>query len=299
MAASSSLASSLSALADVLKREQRRGVPFRGIQPESEEILRRLPMDFMARKSKAPQTVAGSALPTADEPKPVGSAPVSETSERTEEWARAELNKIFRDVKSSQILKDLGTLRETIVFATGNPLADLMFVGEAPGAQEEEERKPFVGPAGQKLTQIITAMGLSRNDVYISNIVKFRPKKGDGRFQGTSNRKPDATEMAASMEYVRREIAVVQPKVIVALGGTAAEGLLDAGGSVTSMRNKVHDFEGIPLIVSYHPSYVLRQEADRGNAGAKATKRAVWEDMLKAMEILGMPISDKQRGFFA
>lgn len=296
MAESSPLAISLSALADVLKRDQRRGVAFRGIQPGSEEILRRLPMELMARgrEPKAAQ------VPAVESPAPTTTpATAPQSTERTEKWARAELNKIFRAVKSSESLKALGTLFDTIVFATGNPLADLMFVGEAPGAQEEKERKPFVGPAGQKLTQIVGAMGLTRDDVYISNIVKFRPKKGDGRLQGTSNRKPDSTEMAASMEFVRREIAVVQPKVIVALGGTAAEGLLEVGGSVTSMRNKIHDFDGIPLVVSYHPSYVLRQEADKGKDGSKATKRAVWEDMLKVMELLGMPISEKQQGYFA
>lgn len=280
MAEPSNLATSLSALADVLKREQRRGVPFRGIQPESEEILRRLPMEFMTRGREAEKAAATAVGP---------SSPAAESPARTEEWARAELRKICIDIKNSESLKALGTLRDTVVFPTGNPLADLMFVGEAPGAQEEEERKPFVGPAGQKLNDIIKAMGLTREEVYISNIVKYRPKKGDGRFQGTGNRPPDHNEMAASMDYVRREIAVVQPKVIVALGGTAAEGLLEIGGSVKSMREKVHGFSGIPLIVTYHPSYLLRQEAEKGKAGSKDARRAVWDDMLKAMEILGIP----------
>ncbi len=281
MAESSNLSTSLSALADVLRREQRRGVPFRGIQPESEEILRRLPMEFMNRHREADGSVTVPSSSSSSSPSPVA-------GERSEESARVELREICRDVKSSESLKQLGTLRDIVVFPSGNPLADIMFIGEAPGAQEEQERRPFVGPAGQKLTQIIEAMGLTREEVFISNIVKYRPKKGDGRFQGTSNRKPDATEMAASMEYVRREIAVVQPKVIVALGGTAAEGLLEVGGSVSSLRNTIHEFEGIPLIVTYHPSYLLRQEADRGKAGSKQARLAVWNDMKKAMEILGL-----------
>ena len=291
MADSTDLATSLSALADVLKREQRRGVPFRGIQPESAEILRRLPMDLMARRFEAEKPVESEIAPVTQQPVEAPSEPRAqpiETAERSEESARLQLREICRDVKASESLKQLGTLRDIVVFPSGNPLADIMFIGEAPGAQEEQERKPFVGPAGQKLTQIIEAMGLTREKVFISNIVKYRPKKGDGRFQGTSNRKPDATEMAASMEYVRREIAVVQPKVIVALGGTAAEGLLEVGGSVSSMRSKIHDFEGIPLIVTYHPSYLLRQEADKGKAGSKQARQAVWDDMKRAMEILGI-----------
>jgi len=296
MADSSPLATSLSALADVLKREQRRGMPFRGIQPESEEILRGLPVEFM-RLSQVAEQPKATPIPTlVAESTP---APVTESTERTEEWARAELRKICRDLKSSESLKALGTLRDIVVFPAGNPLADLMFVGEAPGVEEEKERKPFVGPAGQKLTQIVEAMGLTREKVYLSNILKFRPKKGDGRFQGASNRLPNPDEMAASMEYVRREIAVVQPKVIVALGGTAAEALLEVGGSIASLRSKIHNFEGIPLVVSHHPSYVLRQETERGKDESKETKRSVWEDMLQVMELVGLPISEKQRGYFA
>jgi len=296
MADSSPLATSLSALADVLKREQRRGMPFRGIQPESEEILRGLPVEFMRLSQVAEQPKATPISTLVAESTP---APVTESTERTEEWARAELRKICQDLKSSESLKALGTLRDIVVFPAGNPLADLMFVGEAPGVEEEKERKPFVGPAGQKLTQIVEAMGLTREKVYLSNILKFRPKKGDGRFQGASNRLPNPDEMAASMEYVRREIAVVQPKVIVALGGTAAEALLEVGGSIASLRSKIHNFEGIPLVVSHHPSYVLRQETERGKDESKETKRSVWEDMLQVMELVGLPISEKQRGYFA
>lgn len=283
------ISAGLATLADVLERENRRGVSFSGILPETEEKLRRLPRDLanLSRPRKNPPAA------------PSEVAPARDSGERTEEWARGELNKIYREVKSSETLRSLGTLFDTVVFATGNPLADLVFVGEAPGAQEERERKPFVGPAGRKLTQIVEAMGLSREEVYITNIVKFRPKKGDGRFQGSGNRRPDADEMAASIEYVRREIEVLRPKVIVALGGTAAEGLLDVGGSVSSLREQVREFAGVPVVVSYHPSYVLRQESEKGPSGSKDAKRAVWEDMLKVMELLGMPVSEKQRGYFA
>lgn len=185
----------------------------------------------------------------------------------------------------------LGSLRNTMVFAVGSPHAEVMFIGEAPGAEEERQREPFVGPAGQLLTKIITAMGLKRTDVYISNICKFRPAIEN---QTTGNRKPTPVEMNTCLPFVMTEIDIIQPKVIVALGGTAAEGL-GIMGPVTRNRGRLHSITGIPVVVTYHPSYLLRQEQEgRGNEA----KRQSWEDMLMAMEAAGLPISDKQRGFF-
>ena len=126
-------------------------------------------------------------------------------AERTEAWRREQLNRIFFALKGAAGPRELGTLFDTLVFAKGNPSADLVFVGEAPGAEEEKQKTPFVGPAGKKLEQILGAMGLSREQVYISNLVKFRPKKGDGRFQHTSNRPPTHEEMAACLPYLRAE----------------------------------------------------------------------------------------------
>ncbi|NNC89461.1 MAG: uracil-DNA glycosylase, partial [Akkermansiaceae bacterium] len=185
--------------------------------------------------------------------------------------------------------RSLGTLRDTMVFATGSPEADLMLVGEAPGFEEERRREPFVGKAGQKLDQILKAMGLDRGGVYISNICKFRPAmKG----QTTNNRKPTREEMDACLPFVRAEIGIVQPKCIVALGATAAQGLLESSEGVGRLRGSWHTFENIPLRVTYHPSYLLHNDT------AKEEKRKVWEDMLTVMEKLGMPVSEKQRGFF-
>lgn len=185
--------------------------------------------------------------------------------------------------------KALGTLRETMVFAVGNPDAKIVLVGEAPGFQEEKEREPFVGPAGQKLNDILKAMGISREEVYISNIVKFRPATPR---QTTNNRKPSPEEMASCLPFVREEISIIQPQCIVALGGTAAEGLLGLSGAVGAMRGAWHEFGGIPVRVTYHPSYLLQSGANN------SIKRQVWEDMLSVMEKLGMPVSEKQRGFF-
>jgi DNA polymerase len=176
-----------------------------------------------------------------------------------------------------------------MVFSIGNPEARVMLVGEAPGYQEERERQPFVGPAGQKLNDILKAMGLSREEVYISNIVKFRPSTPK---QTTNNRKPNAGEIAACLPFIRAEIGIVRPACIVALGETAAEGLLGITGTVASLREKWHDFEGTPVRVTYHPSYLLQ------TGDGHQTKRQVWEDMLAVMEKLEMPVSAKQRGFF-
>ncbi|SHI70823.1 DNA polymerase [Rubritalea squalenifaciens DSM 18772] len=184
--------------------------------------------------------------------------------------------------------KDLGTLREKMVFSCGHPEAEIMFVGEAPGYHEEQKGEPFVGPAGQKLDGILKAMGLSRREVYISNIVKWRPKMQN---QTTNNRKPSAEEMACSLGFVKAEISVVEPKVIIALGASAAEGLLGRKEPVANLREKFHAVEGVPVRVTYHPSYLLHNEQTE-------EKRKVWEDMLAVMDYLGMPINEKQRGFF-
>ena len=184
--------------------------------------------------------------------------------------------------------KDLGTLRQTMVFSTGNPDADVMLVGEAPGFDEERLIEPFVGKAGQKLDGILAAMGVERKSTYISNIVKFRPSIPN---QMTNNRKPSQEEIDACLPFIQAEVEVVSPKVIIALGGTAAQALLSCKDSVAKMRGSFHQFAGIPLRVTYHPSYILHNEAT-------SEKRKLWEDMLSVMELLEMPISEKQRGYF-
>ena len=183
----------------------------------------------------------------------------------------------------------LGTLRDTMVFAVGNPHARLMFVGEAPGYDEERLREPFVGRAGQKLNGILRAMGIAREEVYISNICKFRPSMGEE--QGTANRAPSEEEIAACLPLVLAEIRAIGPACIVCLGATAARGLLGSAASVSALRGAWHECQGVPVRVTYHPSYLLRNES-------LAARRAVWEDMLAVMAQLQMPISPKQQGYF-
>lgn len=182
---------------------------------------------------------------------------------------------------------NLAASRKNVVFGVGNIEAQLMFVGEAPGADEDLQGEPFVGKAGELLTKIIGATGLSRSDVYIANILKCRP---DTPGQTAGNRKPTPEEMQTCIPFLHEQIDLIKPKVLVALGGTAVEGLLGLTG-ITKLRGQWQTYRGIPLMPTYHPAYLLRNQA-------MAEKRRVWEDMLAVMEKLGMPISDKQRNFF-
>ncbi len=158
--------------------------------------------------------------------------------------------------------------RTQIVHSTGNPRAKLMFVGEAPGADEDAKGEPFVGKAGQLLTKIIEAMRFKREDVFIGNINRCRPP---------GNRTPTPEEAAICKEFLIREICVVRPKVIVLLGNTACQNLLDKKVSVTKIRGEFQDFYGIKVMPTFHPAYLLRDPSK---------KRQVWEDMKKVMDYL-------------
>ena len=160
--------------------------------------------------------------------------------------------------------------RSQIVFGVGNPEAALVFVGEGPGAEEDRQGEPFVGEAGQLLTRMIAAMGFAREEVYICNVVKCRPP---------GNRKPEPEEMSACLPYLHEQLAFVAPKVIVALGGTAAHGLLGAPISITRARGSWRLYRGkVPVMPTFHPAYLLRQPE---------AKRDAWHDLQAVMERLG------------
>lgn len=161
--------------------------------------------------------------------------------------------------------------RHTIVFGEGNPDARLMFVGEGPGADEDAQGKPFVGKAGQLLTRMIQAMKFQREDVYIANIVKCRPP---------GNRDPEQDEIDTCLPFLKSQIRAIKPDVIVTLGRIAAKTLLKTSDPLNVIRGRVYEVEGIPLIPTYHPSYLLRQESD------KRFKAMAWEDLQKAMALL-------------
>lgn len=183
---------------------------------------------------------------------------------------------------------NLASSRTSVVFGVGTVQARLMFVGEAPGADEDQQGEPFVGKAGELLTRMIGAMGLSRSDVYIANILKCRP---DTPGQTSGNRKPTTDEMATCIPWLHQQIDIIQPSAIVALGATAVEGLLGKTLGISKLRGSWQQYRGIHLMPTYHPAYLLRNQAP-------SEKRKVWEDLMAVMEHLELPISAKQRGYF-
>lgn len=162
--------------------------------------------------------------------------------------------------------------RKQIVFGVGNPRAEIMFVGEGPGADEDQQGEPFVGRAGQLLNNMITAMGIRREDVYIANVVKCRPP---------GNRTPEREECDTCSPFLMRQIAVVNPKIVVALGAVAAKTLLGVNDAMVNLRGKIYDFKNTKLAVTYHPAYLLRDPRQ---------KKEAWKDLQMVMKHLGMPV---------
>lgn len=178
------------------------------------------------------------------------------------------------------------------VFGAGDPDAAVLFVGEAPGAEETASGEPFVGPSGQILAKAVAAMGLAKEGAYLTYLMRWRPLMANA----LGDRPPTAREAAFCLPYLRAEIAVVRPRVVVALGNSAMNGLLGLEGEralrITRQRGTWLDLDGVPVMPTYHPSYLLRNPS-------AAAKREFWSDLLAVMERAGLPISDRQRGFYA
>ena len=163
--------------------------------------------------------------------------------------------------------------RTNLVFGVGSPTADLVFVGEAPGRDEDRQGIPFVGRAGQLLTRIIAAIGLSRDEVYIANVIKCRPP---------NNRNPEPDEVATCEPFLFRQLDVIRPRVVVALGGFAIRTLLQTDDAISRLRGRVFDYRGAKLIPTFHPAFLLR---------SPERKRDVWEDMKRVRALLADPES--------
>ena len=185
----------------------------------------------------------------------------------------AALKVIREDIGDCTRCKLHGQGRKQIVFGVGNPAADLMFVGEGPGADEDEQGEPFVGRAGQLLNKMIEAMGIKREDVYIANVVKCRPP---------GNRTPERDETETCSPFLFRQIEVIKPKAIVALGAVAAKSLLGINDTMGNMRGQWYDFRGTKLRVTYHPAFLLRDPRQKGEA---------WKDLQEVMKYLGLKTS--------
>ena len=301
----------LTALTDELRRLKTAGVKTVAVSEESVAALRRI---MAARKTGGPmppvamnESAAPVLVPKAYEPP----APVF-TAKPAPKPAAALLppppivalpagDKPTRwDALLELVRKDATCMAHVrpgkkIVLGVGSLDAKIMFVGEAPGAEEEIQGEPFVGPAGQLLTKMIQAMGLQRTGVYIGNIMNWRPAlpTPPGGEQ-VGNRAPTEEEMRYCLPYLRAQIDIVNPDLLVTLGVTATQGLLGFGAfkALGEVRGRWHEFGGKPLMVTYHPSYLLRPPIDNRK------KRLVWEDLLKVMERAALPISDRQRAYF-
>ena len=182
----------------------------------------------------------------------------------------AQLAHLAASIKDCQACR-LHESRRQVVFGTGNPAADLVFVGEAPGREEDMQGEPFVGPAGQLLTRIIQAIGLTRQDVYILNVIKCRPPQ---------NRNPLPDEVAACRPIIEKQLACLRPRVICALGTFAAQALLRTDERISRLRGRFHPMGDILVRPTFHPAYLLRNPQD---------KRKVWEDMQDIQRELGLP----------
>lgn len=189
------------------------------------------------------------------------------------------LEQIRKDLGACQRCK-LGTTRKNLVFGVGNPKARLVFVGEGPGADEDAQGEPFVGDAGKMLNRIIAAMELKREDVYICNVVKCRPPQ---------NRPPEVDEVSSCSPFLLRQLQSIRPEAIVALGGSAAQALLQTKVTISKLRGKFHDFHGISIMPTYHPSYLLR------TGGNSDSFWSVWEDMTQVLQLLKLPVPNKSR----
>lgn len=295
----------LNALNDELKRLKAAGVRSVAVSPETVARLKDAvkSMATQAAPAESVSTAPGAPAERKSSPavakpeavkKPASTLP-NPPAFQLPEGSKQERWTALRDiVLGDEVCQKNVRAGKQVVFGVGNIDATIMFVGEAPGAEEEVQGEPFVGPAGQLLTKMIAAMGLARADVYIGNIMNWRPQmpvSANGEQYG--NRPPTEEEMAYCLPYLRAQIEVVAPQVIVALGATAAHGLLghDAFRALGEVRGKWKDFASCPLMVTYHPSYILRNQSNR-------SKRMIWEDLLKVMEGAGLPVNDKQRAYF-
>jgi DNA polymerase len=211
-----------------------------------------------------------------------GGAQTADASQKAEQLRVLDESQVKECTKCT-----LSGTRTQTVFGQGSASARLVFVGEAPGYEEDKQGLAFVGRAGQLLTKMIVAMGLTRDEVFICNVLKCRPP---------GNRDPSADEVLACGPYLRRQLSIIDPEVLVALGAPAAKTLLNTAESIGRLRGRFHDYylsgvngEGpaVPLMPTYHPAYLLRSPAE---------KRKTWDDLQMVMHLLGLPVSDRKPG---
>ena len=262
-------------------RDRQTASVFQQEQPVESPQSESLPTQFSREEHTLPKTLSKSSFqkpmppaPPKIAPLPLPGAPAPSLFEAADKIANDTLLKIREDLGECTRCK-LHKHRHTIVFGDGNPKAELVFVGEGPGADEDAQGLPFVGRAGKLLTQMIEAMGLQRKDVYICNVVKCRPPE---------NRTPEDDEVSTCSPFLLRQLEVISPKVIVCLGAVAAKTLLKTNRGISQYRGQWLDFRNSKLMATYHPAYLLRNPNAKGE---------VWKDLQKVMAVLGLRAKGK------
>lgn len=312
----------LTVLTDELKRLRTSGVKSVAVSEESLALLRKVVAARSGTAATLPSrpsevasvsiNVAGAAPSSPQARPPVSAPPIVRTAaspkvepvvnllpkppaitlppgSKQERWDALRVR-----MEADEFLRERVRPGKKWVMGVGSLDAKIFFCGDAPGAEEEEQGEPFVGPAGQLLTKMVQGMGLKRSDVYLGSLMNWRLETSPETAGAPAvSRQPTMEEMTYCLPYLRAQLEIVAPQVIVVLGAVAAQGVLGAGAFKTlgDVRGQWREFAGRPVMVTYHPSYILRNPTNR-------SKRAIWEDFLKVMERSELPISDKQRGFF-
>jgi uracil-DNA glycosylase family 4 len=272
---------------DFLREQETRGITHVDLDDRARALLnqwsKRKAAPAAATPTAAPRAQVAATAAAVEEviaPPPVALS----TQGATKAEKLADLRRQLLDFPRT---RGLTQLRETLVFSQGNPDARLVFVGESPSHHDEQQGHPFAGPVGEKFDLILKAMNLSRSEVYLTHLVKFRPATKN---QTTNNRAPTPAELSAFLPALAHEMAIIAPQVIIALGSLPAATLCASAASIDSLRGQWHEWNGIALRTSDAPSFLL--------TAAHSKKRKFWEDMLAAMEKLSLPVSEKQRGYF-
>ncbi|HVB35313.1 MAG TPA: uracil-DNA glycosylase [Patescibacteria group bacterium] len=252
------------------------GQPEPAAEPVRTKMPKKITMPSAAKSSRSLGAVPDSPPPIPNAEKPIPVVAASSLFENTGRIEGDTLDRIRADIGECTRCK-LHQSRNRIVFGDGNTRAKLVFVGEGPGEEEDRQGLPFVGRAGKLLTQMIEAMGLGRQDVYICNVVKCRPPR---------NRTPEKDEMATCRPFLERQLAVIAPRAIVCLGSVAVQALLGTNEAMSRLRGKWFDWRGTKLLPTYHPAYLLRNPAAKG---------VVWEDLQLVMAELGLKPPKNQK----
>lgn len=276
---------------DFLREQESRGLNYVTLDEEARLFLNHLVKQKSPGKAAATTKPQAPAVPAARvliEAEPVVATPAPAPTLQISGNSKAErLADLKRQLSTWPARCSLTTLRSSLVFSSGNPDAAIMLVGESPTHTDESAGFPFSGAAGEKFDAILKAMKLSRAEVYMTYLVKYRPSMPR---QTTNNRTPNPAEIAAFLPALQREVDIIQPKVMIALGSVASLALCGSDETPESLRGRWHEWQGIPVRTSESPSLLLTASIPK--------KREVWEDMLAVMESLQMPIDDKQRGYF-